>query len=81
MGEKIGGMAQFEQFAQTFEIADEGTLFTGVFDTGTNNFKGHIEKDDGSEIAGEQLAIGGLEERTSTQGEDRGPLQAREYES
>ena len=66
VGKKIGGAALLEEFAEAVEIAHQGPLMTGVGDAGAEHGKGRVEKNDGGGVAGEELAVGGLEKRATT---------------
>ena len=70
VGEKIGGTALGVEFAEAVAIGGQRTLLSGVTDAGVEDFKGRVEKDDGCAVAGEQVAIGLLGIRSSTQGKD-----------
>ena len=72
VGEKIGGTALLVEGAEAVAIAGQGTLLGGVGNAGVEHLEGRVEEDDGGRVAGEQLAIGGLEKGSAAQGKDRG---------
>jgi hypothetical protein len=80
LSEKIGRTAELEELPETVEIAGERALLAAIGDAGAHDFIGGVEKDDGSRMAGKELAIGGLEERAATQGQHRGTPQAGKNE-
>ncbi len=80
LGEKVGGTAEFEELAQPFGIARQGALLTAIGNAGAHDFVRRIEKNDGRGVAGEELAICGLEKCASAQGQHRGTRQARQDE-
>jgi len=76
VGKKISGTAEFKELAELIQIAGEGALVTAVGDAGADDFKGGIEKDDGSGAMSKEFAIGRLEKCSATEGEHRGTADA-----
>ena len=80
VGEQIGGAALLIEGAEAVAVGGQGTLRGGVGDAGVEHLEGRVEKDGGGRVAVEQLAIGGLEEGSAAEGEDRWALQRGEDE-
>lgn len=80
VGEQIGGTALLVESAEAVAVGGQGTLRGGVGNAGVEHLEGRVEEDGGGRVAAEQFAIGGLEEGSAAQGENRRAPQSGEDE-
>jgi hypothetical protein len=78
MGQQVSGAAALIELVEALEIAGEGTLMLASGEASADDLEWGVEKNYGRRMAGEKLAVGGLEKSSSTKGEDGGTRKARE---
>jgi hypothetical protein len=77
MSQQIGRAAALIEFVEALEVAGEGALVFVSGEASADDLEWGVKKNYGRRVAGEKLAVGGLEKRSATEGEHGGTRKAR----